>query len=131
VIVVDASAVVEYLVREPRNPTLVDRIVRDRSHAPHLVDVEVAQALRGFLLRGELSTARATEARRDAAEMTIARYPHAPLLARAWELRDSLSTYDAVYVALAELLQAPLVTCDSRLAGAHGHAAKVELYDAT
>jgi predicted nucleic acid-binding protein len=128
VIVVDASAVVEYLVREPRNDALVERVVGDRSHAPHLLDVEVAHALRGFVLRGELTAIRASEALSDAAELTIERYPHVLLLRRAWELRDSLSTYDAVYVALAELLQAPLVTCDSRVANAHGHEAEVELF---
>ncbi len=127
-IVVDASAVVEYLVREPRNDALVERVVGDRSHAPHLLDVEVAHALRGFVLRGELTAIRASEALSDAAELTIERYPHVLLLRRAWELRDSLSTYDAVYVALAELLQAPLVTCDSRVANAHGHEAEVELF---
>jgi predicted nucleic acid-binding protein len=128
VIVVDASAVVEYLVREPRNDALVERVVGDRSHAPHLLDVEVAHALRGFVLRGELTAIRASEALSDAAELTIERYPHVLLLRRAWELRDSMSTYDAVYVALAELLQAPLVTCDSRVANAHGHEAEVELF---
>lgn len=127
-IVVDASAVVEYLVREPRNDALVERVVGDRSHAPHLLDVEVAHALRGFVLRGELTAIRASEALSDAAELTIERYPHVLLLRRAWELRDSMSTYDAVYVALAELLQAPLVTCDSRVANAHGHEAEVELF---
>lgn len=127
-IVIDASAVVEYLVREPRNAALVERVVNDRPHAPHLVDVEVAHALRGFVLRGELTATRASEARSDAAELRIERYPHLLLLRRAWELRDSLSTYDAVYVALAELLQAPLVTCDSRVAHAHGHQAEVEVF---
>jgi predicted nucleic acid-binding protein len=80
------------------------------------------------VLRGELTAIRASEALSDAAELTIERYPHVPLLRRAWELRDSMSTYDAVYVALAELLQAPLVTCDSRAANAHGHEAEVELF---
>lgn len=127
-IVVDASAVMESLVREPRNDALVGRVVRDRSHAPHLLDVEVAHALRGFVLRGELTAIRASEALSDAADLTIERYPHVLLLRRAWERRDPTSTCDAVYLAVAELLQAPLVTCESRLANAHGHEADVELF---
>lgn len=64
----------------------------------------------------------------DASEMRITRYPHVPLLQRAWELRDTLSTYDPVYVALAEALRAPLVTCDARLAATTGHDAEIELF---
>jgi predicted nucleic acid-binding protein len=60
--------------------------------------------------------------------LPIVRYPHLPLVERAWELRANLSVYDGVYVALAELLGAPLVTCDRRLAGVPGHAATVEVF---
>jgi predicted nucleic acid-binding protein len=74
------------------------------------------------------SSDRASDARIDAADPRITRYPHVPLLGRAWELRDSLGVYDAVYVALAELLEAPRVTCDERLARAGGHDADVELF---
>jgi predicted nucleic acid-binding protein len=103
-------------------------VLRSRLHAPHLVDVEVTHALRGMAVRGELSGDRASDARLDAAEMTIKRYPHRHLLIRAWQLRAELSIYDAVYVALAELLDAPLVTCDGRLSAAPGHGARVELF---
>lgn len=71
---------------------------------------------------------RASDARIDASELRMVRYPHIPLLGRAWELRHSLSTYDGVSVALAELLRAPLVTCDARLAQASGHDAEIELF---
>ena len=128
-LVVDASAVVELFVRQPRNTDLADRVLGDpQLHAPHLVDVEVTHALRGLVARGELSGDRASDARVDAADLRMVRYPHLPLLRRAWELRQSLSTYDGVYVALAELLEAPLVTCDARLAEAPGHTASIELY---
>jgi predicted nucleic acid-binding protein len=128
VIVVDASAVVE-VVAYRRIDALPERLDQGGTlHAPHLLDVEVAHAVRGLVARGELSPDGAFLARRNAAEMSMTLYPHALLLERAWQLRDTLSTYDAVYVALAELLPAPLVTCDVRLARSTGHDAEVELY---
>ena len=128
-IVVDASAVVDVIVQERADPILTERLRRDRHlHAPHLVDVEVTHALRRLVASGELSSDRASDARVDAAELPIRRYPHLPLLQRAWELRNTLSVYDAVYVALAELLEAPLVTCDAHLADAPGHDARIELF---
>ena len=128
-IVVDASAVVDAVVHERADPALTERLRADSQlHAPHLIDVEVAHALRRLVALGELSSDRASDARVDVAELPIRRYPHRPLLERAWELRDSLSAYDAVYVALAELLEAPLVTCDERLARAPGHDAEIELF---
>jgi len=128
VIVLDASAVVE-VVAHRRIDALPDRLNQGGTlHAPHLIDVEVTNAIRGLVSRGELSIDVAWGARADAAEMSITLYPHALLLERAWQLRDTLSTYDAVYVALAELLPAPLVTCDARLAAAHGHDAEIELF---
>ena len=127
-IVVDASAIVEYVVRDPASPELARRMFDGRLHAPHLIDVEVTHALRSLVARGDLSGNRASDARMDSSDLRIARYPHLPLLARAWELRDTLSAYDAVYVALAEILPAPLVTCDARLAKTSGHNAEIELF---
>jgi predicted nucleic acid-binding protein len=128
VIVIDASAVVE-VVGYRRIEGLRERVHRSGTlHAPHLIDVEVTHAVRGLVARGQLSSDGAFLARRDAAEMSVTLYPHALLLERAWQLRQTLSTYDAVYVALAELLPAPLVTCDARLAAAHGHDAEIELF---
>lgn len=127
-IVVDASAIVDYVALKQID-ALPERLTQgDTLHAPHLIDVEVTHAVRGLVARGELSADGAFLARRDAAEMSMTLYPHALLLERAWHLRDTLSTYDAVYVALAELLPAPLVTCDARLAAAHGHDAEIELF---
>ena len=127
-IVVDASAVVDYVALRHVD-TLPKRLTLGGTlHAPHLIDVEVTHAVRGLVARGKLSVDGAFLARMDAAEMSITLYPHALLLERAWQLRDTLSTYDAVYVALAELLPAPLVTCDARLAATTGHDAEIELF---
>jgi len=129
VIVVDASAIVDYVALKQID-SLPERLTQvETLHAPHLIGVEVTHAVRGLVARGELSTDGAFLARRDAAEMSMTLYPHALLLERAWQLRDALSTYDAVYVALAELLPAPLVTCDARLARSTGHSAEIELFE--
>ena len=128
-IVVDASAVIELVAREPADPALTERLRGDGSlHAPHLIDVESTHALRRLVAVGELSSDRASDARSDVAHLQIMRYPHGALLDRTWELRHNLSVYDGVYVALAELLRAPLVTCDARLASAPGHDAEIELF---
>ena len=127
-IVLDASAVVELLLGSPRGATVRARIERpDESlHAPHLLDVEVASVLRRYQLSGDLTADDGREALTDLAGLDIARYPHDPLLPRVWELRTAVTAYDAVYLALAEILEAPLLTLDRRLARARGHGARVE-----
>jgi predicted nucleic acid-binding protein len=129
VIVVDASAVLEILRRTPSAPKIGGRLFDsgESIHAPHLIDVEVTQVLRRFAANSEITQARGIEAISDLLAMPIQRYPHDILLARAWELRNVLTSYDAMYVGLAELLDAPLVTCDKRLAGAPGHQARIEV----
>ena len=97
-------------------------------HAPHLMDVEVAHALRRLAISRAISVVRAEEALADLGEMRVRRYPHAWLLPRMWQLRSNMSAFDAAYVALAETLDASLVTADGALARAPGHAAKIELY---
>ena len=127
-IVVDASAVVD-LVCDARGAAELRERMRGEAtaHAPHLFDIEVAGALRRLAASSELSEDRAADALLDAAELPIVRYSHRPLIERAWELRGHLTISDGVYIALAELLDAPLLTADARLARAGGHAAKVEL----
>src|SRR5262249_14445352 len=94
-------------------------------HTLDFAFVEVIAALRGKLLRGELSARRGTEALSDLVATPIRRHAAAPLAPRVWALRETLSPYDASYVALAEVLRLPLVTTDRRLARSHGHAAHV------
>jgi predicted nucleic acid-binding protein len=129
VLVIDTSAVAAALVSRPTDSRLVDRLGNDGDlHAPHLLDVELLHALRRLVRTGQLTQERAADARADFAELTVVRYGHQPLADRAWDLRDSLTAYDATFVALAEALEVPLVTCDARLARASGHRAAVELF---
>ena len=100
---------------------------RQTLHAPHLLDVEVAQVVRRYAASGEINPERGRAALADLADFPLRRYPHGFLLPRVWELRNNLTAYDAVYVALAEALDAPLLTRDRRLASAAGHRARVEL----
>jgi predicted nucleic acid-binding protein len=114
--VADASSVVAYLLGEG-SPIERDAMVGDAG-APDLLDVEVTQTVRGLLHGGKITLARAEAAREDLAALSVRRHPAASLLRRSWELRDVCSTYDALYVALAEALDAALVTRDGRLAEA-------------
>jgi predicted nucleic acid-binding protein len=129
VIVVDASALLEFLLQTTLGARVEARLFRDQDefHAPHLADVEVAQGLRRLVRAGEVSPARAAEATVDLGDIDLHRHPHLDLLTRAWKLRENLTAYDAMYVALAEALGAPIVTCDAPLAKAPGHRAQIEV----
>ncbi len=128
-IVVDASALLEALLRTPAAEAVERRLFDSRQtlHAPHLLDVEVAQVVRRYAAAGEIDHERGRAALADLADFPLRRYPHGVLLPRVWELRNNLTAYDAVYVALAEALDASLLTRDQRLAAAAGHYARVEL----
>lgn len=130
-IVVDASVVVDALATPAPNAALAERLDQDADlRAPHLIDIEVVHALRRLVSTGELSDDRAADALSDLHALRIVRYPHLSLIDRVWELRNNLTAYDAAYVALAELLEVPFVTCDVRLAQAPGHTAEIELFTA-
>ena len=128
-IVVDASVMLEVLLRTPDVQAVEERLFdpHETLHAPHLLDVEVAQVLRKQVAKGVMSDARGQEALQDFLDLPLVRYPHDFLLPRVWELRKNLTAYDAVYVALAEALRFPLVTCDANIAGAPGHSAQVDV----
>ena len=130
-IVVDASALLEFLLQTPLGTRVEARLVRDRDecNSPHLADVEVTQGLRRLVRTGEVSADRAAEAIADLADFDLRRHPHLDLLTRAWKLREHITAYDAMYVALAEALDAPIVTCGRPLGKAPGHRARIEVID--
>jgi predicted nucleic acid-binding protein len=120
-LVVDASVLFEIVVDTPDAEALRSRLEEDLDQAaPHLVDAEVLSVVQSQLRLGSLDLTAANQAIDDLREWPGERWSHRPLLERAWELRHNLRGYDALYVALAEALDAPLVTRDGRLAGAPG-----------
>jgi predicted nucleic acid-binding protein len=129
-IVLDASAAVDWLL-QTRAGALIDKRIYSRHetlHAPHLLDLEVAQVLRRLVREGTVSDRRGDQALQDLVALRITRYPHDILLRRIWQHRNNLTAYDAAYIALAERLSAPLVTRDGRLTAAPGHVAQIELF---
>lgn len=129
-IVIDASVMIELLLGTELGRRAGERVFEETSrHAPHLLDVEVAQVLRRYVSSKQLRAPRALEALADLADFPLTRHPHTVLLERVFELRDNLTAYDATYVALAEALDAKLLTCDRALAGAPRKRAKIELFD--
>lgn len=128
-IVVDASAILEVLLITQAAQSIEDRIfsTTETLHAPHLLDLEVAQVLRRYCASEQMTPERGYQALSDLADFHIIRYPHDLFLYRIWELRHNVTAYDAAYLALAESLSAPLLTRDARLAAAPGHQARIEL----
>ncbi len=131
-IVLDASAVLELVLRTPAGRGVADRIApaHETLHAPHLIDLEVAQVLRRYALAGMIADERARQALNDFAGLDLTRYPHDLLLARIWQLRDNCTAYDAAYLSLAEVLDAPLLTLDRKLSAVPGVQANIELLGA-
>lgn len=127
-IVVDASALLEVLLNTRAAARIAERLFDsdETLYAPHLIDLEIAQVLRRYAASGSLTADRGAQALQDLTDFPLVRYPHDLLLPRIWELRHNLTAYDAAYVALAEALDAPLVTRDAALASAGGHSATVE-----
>jgi predicted nucleic acid-binding protein len=129
VIVIDAGAALEWFMGTPRGLRIAKKLDSPGGiHATHLLDAEIAQALRRLLRSGDIYLSRAEQVLLSLVDSRIQRHSMVPLLPRIWHLRENLSAYDASYIALAEALDAPLLTCDGRLAAAPGHQAKVELF---
>jgi predicted nucleic acid-binding protein len=129
VIVLDASAAIELVLRTARADRIAARALdpAQRLHAPHLIDIEVVQVLRRLHLARELTLERSELAFTDFEKLVVERHAHRSLLRRVWALRSVMSAYDAAYVALAEGLGAPLLTCDEKLSRSQGHDAHIEL----
>jgi predicted nucleic acid-binding protein len=130
VIVLDASAAIDWLLQTAVGRRIESRIYSrgESLHAPHLLDLEVAQVLRRLVREGAVSSQRADQALQDLLDLRLTRYPHFVFLPQIWRLRHNLSAYDAVYVALTEELDATLITRDARLASASGRGVSIELF---
>jgi len=128
-LVIDASVALEVLLQTPLGSRCAGRVLNSSEglHAPHLLDVEFAHALRRLARSAGLDANVAQRALDDLKDLALERHPHTVLLPRIWQLRDFVSAYDAAYIALAEGLDAPLATCDTRLSRSHGHGASIEL----
>lgn len=127
-LVVEASCLCEVLIGGKGAKGIGARLTADRDHAaPHIVDVEVFGVVRREHLRGRLDRTEATQAVEDLEAWPGERFGHRLLLARAWQLRDNVRGWDAMYVALAEALDAILVTTDRRLAAARGPTCRIEV----
>lgn len=127
-IVVDAAALVDALTVSEGTNALRSRMAVEELHAPALLDYDVVSALRGLTLAGRLSDARAADALTDFDDLPITRWPFEDALRRrAFQLRHTVSRYEAAYIALAEALDCPLLTRDLRLARSHGHDAVIDV----
>ncbi len=128
-IVIDASVVVDVLLRVSGSERLMERLLAPGAllNAPHLLDIEVTQVLRRYVRQRELTPARADEALQDLADLPVERWTHTLLLPRIWLYRDNLSAYDATYLALADALDCRVLTRDVRFAAAPPCAERVEL----
>ena len=121
----------EYLKASRRGVLVAERVQAEsfRVHIPHLCSVETASIFRRWVQRSEMTSARAAAALVDLANLAVVRHPHEPYLSRIWALRDNVSAYDAVYVALAEAIDATLLTCDRRLSRAPLTSVTIEVVD--
>ncbi len=117
-IVIEASAMVDALVDQPANPALLALIADSELHAPTLLDYEVASALRGHAMGGLLSDQRMANAVDDFSALRVERYALATMMRSVLDLKDNFTVYDAAYIVLAQALDAPLVTADTKLVGA-------------
>ena len=130
-LVIDASAIVELLMASPTGSAVGDFVFSSNEPlaAPQLVDIEVLHAIRRLHRMGVLPLDRSEQALEDFGDLPIYRYGHENLRAGMWRLRNNVTAYDAAYIALAEMLEAPVVTCDGKLARSSGHDASFRLFE--
>ena len=114
-IVIDASAILEVFSRSPAGLELEDLLIGRKIHAPYLVDIEVANGLRGLEMGGTLTAVQSAKLLATLCDLRIERHPHVPLLEEIWKYRHNLTAYDATYLALALWLTADLATVDAGL----------------
>jgi predicted nucleic acid-binding protein len=127
VIVLDASAAVELVLATPPGAAVAQRLRGETVHTPAHFDVEVIGAIRRAVVRQLISDHEGLVAVADFQSLPLRRWPTKPFVQRGYQLRSTHTVADGVYVALAEGLAAPLITCDGRLAQSHGHSAEIEL----
>jgi predicted nucleic acid-binding protein len=128
-VVIDNSALIEVAAMKRPDPGLVKRFLGSEPVAPELIDAEALNVIRRLVLSKVLTVNGATKALTKVKESPIARISHRPLLDRAWKFRNTVSGYDALYLALAEELDIPLLTCDAKLAATEGHDVTIELFE--
>jgi predicted nucleic acid-binding protein len=128
-VVVDSSFVVDLLAGVPGAAASASRFGSVQFHAPHLIDLEFVSALRNSIFDSKISNLEAVQMLGRFSSLSIICHPHRLFLSRIWQLRDNISAYDAAYVALAEFLQAPLLTRDRKLSRTPHHAARIEYID--
>jgi predicted nucleic acid-binding protein len=130
VIVLDASAAIDWLLQTAVGQQIENRIYSrgESLHAPHLLDLEVAQVLRRLVREAAVTAQRADQAVEDLLNLRLTRYPHLVFLQPIWRLRHNLSAYDAAYVVLASQLAATLITRDARLASASSRGVSIEVF---
>lgn len=130
-IVLDSSAALDLVLANGRRGLWVaERIQGETVHAPHVIDIEVANVLRRLSLAHRITRPFGRRALSDFVALRMTRYPHVPLLSRIWQLSSNAYAADAAFLALAEALSAPLVTTDQPLARTPGTRATVEAFEA-
>ncbi|WP_349828916.1 type II toxin-antitoxin system VapC family toxin [Brevibacterium litoralis] len=127
-IVVDTSVLIE-LLGDDEPSGIEGRIVGHRLVAPELVDLEFLHVVRRMVLSGALSTGHGSQWIDTFCGLPLQRFPHGVLIPRIWQLRDNVTPHDAAYVALAEVLDVPLLTGDARLAAAPGVRCRIDLLE--
>ena len=126
-IVIESSAMVDALVDDPANPNLLALLADEELHAPALLDFEVASALRGHMLGGKLDPVRLDQAVEDFSAFQIERHQMTSLLGHMLDLRENFTVYDAAYLVLAQALEAPVVSADTKLKEATRLGIKVQI----